>query len=166
MRFKGVSIVIALVMLLVLPVTAKAVTIFLFADLTGAQETPPNPSTALGVGAFVFDTDTSILTGLVAHNVTNTTAAHIHMAPAGVAGGIVFPMPGSLPTPSPIFVTWLVPANLVTPLLNGGLYFNIHSSMFPGGEIRGQLLQIPEPATMALVGTGLLGLALRKRRAA
>jgi hypothetical protein len=43
-------------------------------------------------------------------------------------------------------------------------YFNIHSTVFPGGEIRGFLV-VPAPATMLLFGTGLAGLAgIRLRR--
>lgn len=49
--------------------------------------------------------------------------------------------------------------------LNAGLwYLNIHDSSFPGGEIRGQILPIPEPATIALVGLGACALAMRRRQ--
>lgn len=47
-------------------------------------------------------------------------------------------------------------------------YFNIHTSAFPGGEIRGFLTAVPEPSTYALMGTGLMvlgGLSWRRRRA-
>jgi PEP-CTERM motif/CHRD domain len=42
---------------------------------------------------------------------------------------------------------------------------NIHTSQFPGGEIRGQLQAIPEPATLLLMGTGLMAAigVIRKR---
>ena len=52
--------------------------------------------------------------------------------------------------------------------LNGGLwYFNIHSSTFTGGEIRGQINPVPEPSTIALGVLALGGLALwRSRRRA
>jgi hypothetical protein len=49
-------------------------------------------------------------------------------------------------------------------LLGGNWYLNIHSSTFPGGEIRGQLLAIPEPHHYAMMaGLGLLGFAGYRR---
>ena len=51
-------------------------------------------------------------------------------------------------------------------LRNGRTYFNIHTSTFGGGEIRGFLAPVPEPATYGLTALGLLGIAggLRRRR--
>ena len=42
-------------------------------------------------------------------------------------------------------------------------YLNIHSSVNPGGEIRG--FYVPEPGAMSLLGAGLIVGAIRRRRA-
>ena len=38
-------------------------------------------------------------------------------------------------------------------------YLNIHTTVVPGGEIRGFLVAVPEPNTLLLLGSGLAGLA-------
>jgi hypothetical protein len=68
------------------------------------------------------------------------TAAHIHQAPAGVAGPVVVP----LPTPDASGMAKgcitvqrsLVEAILANP---AGYYANVHTTDFPAGAIRGQL---------------------------
>jgi hypothetical protein len=53
-------------------------------------------------------------------------------------------------------------AALFASIESGHSYLNIHSSTFPGGEIRGFL--VPEPASLSLVGCGGLLLLRRFRR--
>ena len=104
------------------------------------------------------------------------TAAHIHgPGAAGVAAGVIYGLGGTViplgGTSGSIngsvtlaaIGTYTV-AQQIADLNNRLWYVNIHDAPFPGGEIRGQILPVPEPATWALGGLGLLGLLVWKRR--
>jgi hypothetical protein len=128
---------------------------------------------------------------------TGNTAAHIHCCVSPAApdptAGVATTTPTFLGFPtgatSGTFLTLLdltnassfragfISANGGTPasaelvlangLAAGMAYLNIHSSTYPGGEIRGFLQPVPEPATLALVSLSLLAAAgrrLRRRR--
>jgi hypothetical protein len=55
---------------------------------------------------------------------------------------------------------------LLAGMTNGTAYFNIHTSFRPSGEIRGDILPIPEPSTFVLAGMGVVfgGMVWRRRR--
>jgi hypothetical protein len=122
---------------------------------------------------------------------SGTTAAHIHCcAPATGAAGVATTLPTFPGFPSGVtsgtytntfdltlastYNTNFINANggtvegarlaFLNGLLAGQTYLNIHSNAFPGGEIRGQLQPVPEPATLILLGTGLAGAAMRMRK--
>ncbi|HEX8897717.1 MAG TPA: CHRD domain-containing protein, partial [Chthoniobacterales bacterium] len=107
------------------------------ANLTGAQETPPTNSSAVGTATILLSPDET--TARVSLNFSGLssaqTDAHIHgPAAPGVVGPILFPLPSGQVSDFLISVTSTDVANLK----NGQLYINVHSANFLNGEIRGQ----------------------------
>lgn len=154
---------------MVAPITSFAAIVNLTAVLDGAQANAGAGTGSSGTGSATMTLDTT--SNLFSWNVlwsglTNETNAHFHGPAlpnqnAGVQVGIGV---GSNPAISSATIT----SGQATDLLAGLWYINIHTSVFPGGEIRGQVSTIPIPAAMWLFGSGLLGLVgiARRKKAA
>ena len=131
--------------------TLGAQTQYFTATLTGSQEVPPNASTSYGKAFITLNGTALSVTVNTTSFATATTAGHIHKAPVGVNGSVVIPFTqaGSTWTAN---VT--VTAAQITDLTTGQWYCNIHTTAFPGGEIRGQVGAAKLPSTY---GNGCLG---------
>ena len=179
---------------LMLPVPAAyAIPITFFGNLSGANEVPAVASSGTGLATVVLDPTAQTLqvnatfSGLT----SNTSAAHIHCcAPLGTNAGVATTVPAFPGFPlgvtsgsyssvvfdltqatiyNPAFVTLeggltQAEAALIAGIQNGTTYLNIHTVINPGGEIRAQLEPVPEPATLLLFGSTMVGLGLAARR--
>lgn len=118
------------------------------AYLNGANEVPEVDTTASGFATLTLDTENGTLAAIPLHleftGLSSTqTAAHIHQAPAGSNGGVIIP----LATGSPVDTTIALGLAQYAALVAEGLYVNIHSTTFPGGEIRGNFIITSTVAT-------------------
>jgi hypothetical protein len=134
--------------------------------LSGSQEVPSNDSKATGNAVFQLSKDgTELGYKLIVANIHNVLQAHIHCGAADVNGPVVaFLYPAG---PPPVLIPGRVngilaegtltaadviprPDSEVCPggianfdemlakIMSGEAYVNVHTSQFPGGEIRGQ----------------------------
>jgi hypothetical protein len=164
------------------------------APLNGANENPATGSPGTGFAIVTIDNVAQTMevnvtfSGLVAGN----TAAHIHccVAPGGNTGvATITPTFTGFPsgttsgsydhvfdltsagTYNPAFITLQggtvasAEAVLLAGLAGNLTYLNIHSTVDPGGEIRGFLVATPEPGSwlLSLAGLGILWGATRRR---
>ena len=118
--------------------------------VTSDQEVPPTGSTAGGAGILNLDPATGRITGRLTVDGMTANAAHIHSGAAGVNGPILFPLTETA-AGSGIWLT--APDAVMTPeqitlLRSGGMYFNAHTTLNPGGEIRGQIARDVRFATL------------------
>lgn len=169
------AMVLTLLCIFALSVIAQADTVTLTATLTGANEVPPRNTNATGAATVVIDTVTG--KGTITVSFSGLTAAvtggHIHCCSLPTANsGVIVPFDAALTLSNNgtagtlTNYAFTLTATQLEGLLNGRAYVNIHTSTYPGGEIRGQLYVVPEPGTLMLLGAGLVTVAsrLRKRR--
>ena len=62
--------------------------------LTGAEETPPNASTAVGTGSIKVDADGNVTGSVSAPTLAQPRAAHIHLGAPGQAGPPIITLNG------------------------------------------------------------------------
>jgi hypothetical protein len=137
--------------------------------MTGKEEVPANTSAAIAIG------NIDIINGVTDSlrvNITfsglsgNATAAHIHgPAPSGLNAGVMIPLTVPAVTSGTIAQRFAITAAQKADIIGSMTYANIHTGLFGGGEIRGQIdsldqngkYQTPGATANSLI---LLGLAL------
>lgn len=130
------------------------------ARLQGSQEVPAADTDARGQLVMKVARDgESIAYRLIVANIDDVQMAHLHMAPAGQNGGVVVwlypdgPPPQLIPgRTNGILATGTITGDdlvgsmagmdigdLLDAIDAGNIYVNVHTTAFPGGEVRGQV---------------------------
>jgi hypothetical protein len=105
------------------------------ADLDGDTSVPPTATPASGYALLLLNADMTEVSYYVEYQdlLGEEVAAHFHHGGPGQLGPIFF----TLRSGNPKTGIWNVTAFEASELLNGAIYVNVHSTAFPGGEIRG-----------------------------
>jgi hypothetical protein len=156
-KILSVSVVAGALSLFAAPALAQS-TINMATTLTGGEETPaPGVNTGAAGSARIHvdivNEELSVILTVV-NLPAATTAAHIHVAPKGLAGPIVIDFPILTGRTGDLSQTFRVGASsfrtqpqigivtmndAIQSIINGNAYVNVHTTANPAGEIRGQL---------------------------
>jgi hypothetical protein len=121
---------------------------------------PPVSTETKGLARFRFnESDTQLLFRLMAKNITDVNAAHMHCAPPGVNGpvGVTLWSGGPITIPGVGIITqgaitapdpgnacgWVTMADVAAAMRTGGAYVQYHTLANPSGEVRGQIQPLP-----------------------
>jgi CHRD domain len=121
------------------------------ATLLGANEVPVADPTSVGFAEVTVDTAAGTLSwSILAPDLTNVSASHIHRGSTTIAGGVVIPFNQPFTNGLSTGTATVAPALLAELVGNpGNFYVNVHNTTYPGGAIRGPLM----PAPLVAVGT-------------
>ncbi|NCF14865.1 MAG: CHRD domain-containing protein [Gammaproteobacteria bacterium] len=109
---------------------------------SGLEEVPFSDSQATAQADLTVNVATGEVQGGLVTNGIAATAAHVHDAFAGSNGPVLIPLDQDL-ADATIFTVpggTILDSAGIDRLLAGALYVNVHSTAFPAGEIRGQIL--------------------------
>jgi trimeric autotransporter adhesin len=140
--------------------------------LGGDQEVPPVPTAAFGFASLEYDPGTmlfDLVLGVDGIALGQIMSAHIHAGPRGSNGPVVIDLLAlgsfvdakdglSILLLDDVSIGGMVGEDQ---LRSAGLYVNVHSTAFPDGEIRGQI--VPGPSAGVLVAAGVMCFARRRR---
>ena len=134
-RFLPLSLGLAALALCSAPAQAQVITWCVVA--TEAEEVPPTGSPAVAQGTVTLDTATNTVSWNISHTGLQGThtASHFHKGAIGQNGGIEV----NIGTGNPIVGSAPITGTQATDLIAGLWYVNLHTTAFPGGEIRGQI---------------------------
>lgn len=163
MKIKSkIGTLLALALFALVPAT-QAISYQFNVEMTGAAEVGPGDPDGFGMGTLTINAVTNeIMWDIVAGNLADIVGFHIHNAPVGVNGGVVFNFNSML---SGSGVDVIAQAILASPT---DYYLNLHTTEFPGGAVRGQLnadpQMVPDSSSAALGGLALGMMLLASRR--
>ncbi len=156
----GALVFVSLLATAIAPVQASTAERHFRTDLAGANEVPPRAVDGSGHFEATLNANDGINFNLKVCHIQDVTQAHIHVGAAGVNGPIIlflfgpaFADPVDVDTCTMLSVGKLDASDLIPrpaqgvntfddaiqKIRDGQAYVNVHTTTFPGGEIRGQL---------------------------